>query len=164
MIQQYGLFIQLVLLTVYLGFFRVFNSFVCVMSASIVVCCVHYVYEKFLLDLSRYEEYRDLVVILWYNGFAITDVLLVVFVVRTCNLKGVEMDVVTKMICLSFLALAFIQIARYFDRIIIGTDKLGFLVHTGIPTINTSITILAFTVVSVSLINCIIKRGLLLWR
>ena len=66
----------------------------------------------------------------------------VIAVIYICRRKAFEIDNVTRMILISYVALGSVQVARYFDRIILETNAIGDLYSLVVPTIYISNTLL----------------------
>lgn len=141
-IQTYGLYIQIIALAAYIIKIRKVSAFIVCVVILLLFTVFHYFYEKQLLVMAQQDNLRALVSNLWYLGFAYTDAFLVLLVLVICRKRSLKIDRITRLILLSYISLGLIQIARYIDRIIYGTDKLGSFYSIAIPSINISITAL----------------------
>lgn len=147
-IQHYELYMQLTACMAYIIRFRTADTFVYLCVGVLVLTPIHIVYEKQLLELATNPDYRALVRNIWYIGYALTDVLLVVSVVYIAKKEKLKFDYASRLMAISFLALATVQVVRYIDRIILETDVLGAAYSIAIPTINIGVT---FTIIFASL-------------
>lgn len=127
------------------------TSFEVILFLSLILTGIHVWYETKLLYLMSVGEYEDLIIHIWYLGFAFSDFVFVGVILAYSKFKELERDVISDSILACFVILGFIQLARYVDRVIIGSDVLGLLYKNSIPAINTIMTILVLSYVFRSL-------------
>ncbi len=143
-IQTNGLYIQLLACLAYIIYVRKFTAFLYCLLLIIVFAPVHFLLEKQILSMTSSPDYQHLGYNLWYLGFAYTDALIVILTIIISKKKVLQIDSITRMILISYVFLGVSQVARYFDRIILESNKLGDLYSIIVPTINVSITLLIF--------------------
>jgi len=141
-IQTFGLYMQIFACIAYILYTRKASAFFYCVLAIIIFTGIQYLLEKELLNLAKNPEYEQLVYNAWYLGFAYADAVFVIAVLYVCKKQSLEIGNITRMILISYVALGVMQIARYFDRIILETNSLGELYSVVVPTINISVTLL----------------------
>ncbi|WP_100656924.1 hypothetical protein [Alteromonas flava] len=141
-IQQFGLYLQVMACLAYILNFRRADTFVYLCVGILLLTPAHYVYEQYLLELAILPENQAFVRNAWYIGFAITDIAFVAIVVLLARKAQLKFDFASKVLAYSFVSLAFIQLFRYVDRIVLETDMLGWFYRTSVPTINSGVTLL----------------------
>lgn len=141
-IQTFGLYMQVIACIAYILCNRKTSAFLYCLLAVLLFTFFQYLLEKELLNLAKKPQFEQLVYNAWYIGFAYLDAVFVILVVYVCKKKSLAIGNITRMILISYVTLGCMQIARYLDRIILETDKLGELYSIVVPTINISVTLL----------------------
>jgi hypothetical protein len=72
---------------------------------------------------------------IWYGGFAAIDALAIVCTNCLHNRHEIKLSEASLLISLSFFVLMLLQVLRYFDRQVLGTDALGGFYRDNIPII-----------------------------
>lgn len=94
------------------------------------------------LMMSWYDKgYAEFVSHAWYIFFAVTDFLLVFISYFFIDKYKIPMQKVSALILTAYIALGFVQTARYADRFVFKTDVLGGVYTSLIPAINGCLTI-----------------------
>ena len=78
---------------------------------------------------------------MWYTTFVIFNTFAIISIYASHAITRVKLSKISITIGLSFLALSSIQILRYFDRMIIGTDVLGPIYKSSIVSINVCVVL-----------------------
>lgn len=104
---------------------------------------LHIFWEMYLHSLLEDSGSKEMVRHLWYAGFAISDFIFVMACVWTCNRLCMLRDRSCNLILIAYTIFGFIQMARYFDRVVIGTDLLGGVYSNLIPAINLGVSSVA---------------------
>jgi hypothetical protein len=141
-IQTFGLYMQVFACIVYILYTRKTTAFFYCLIAIIISTGIQYVLEKELLSLAQNPKFEQVVYNAWYLGFAYADAVFVIAVIYICKKKALRIDNTTRMILISYVTLGAMQVARYFDRIILESNTLGELYSLVVPTINVSVTLL----------------------
>lgn len=139
-IQTYGLYMQITALIAFTLLKGIRHTFFYCSLLVILVGLTHFLIENQLQVLGQNPRYEQLVYNLWYLGFASTDALFILLTIYISQKKQLVIDSVSRMLMISYFCLGSMQVARYFDRIIIETDWLGNIYSVVIPTINVGIT------------------------
>lgn len=158
-IQHYGLYMQMVACLAYIWRFRVIDAFTYICAGILILTPLHVVYGKTLLELAQNEEMRGLVRNLWYLGFALTDVLLVVVIAHISKKERLKLDFPTKALMFIYLLLAAIQLIGYVDQVITKTDYLANFYMVSIPVINLIVTAIIVTASLGSITSSLVKRS-----
>ena len=153
-IQTFGLYMQVFACIAYILYTRKTSAFFYCLIAIILFTGIQYVLEKELLSLAQNPNYEQLVYNAWYLGFAYADALFVISVIFVCRKNAFLIDNTTRMILISYVTLGAMQVARYFDRIILETNSLGEMYSIVVPTINLSVTLLVCANVIFVLLSC----------
>lgn len=141
-IQTYGLYMQIVAFIAYIIYAKTTSAFFYCLLLAIIFTPIHFLLEKELLILGQNPQYEQIVYNGWYLGFACTDSFFVILAVYICHKKALLVNSSSRMIIISYFCLGLLQVARYFDRIILEADKLGEVYSILVPTINIGVTIL----------------------
>jgi uncharacterized membrane protein (DUF485 family) len=72
---------------------------------------------------------------IWYGGFAALDALAIFCINCLHKRQKIKLNEVSLLISLAFFVIMLLQVARYFDRQVLGTDVLGDVYSKGIPFI-----------------------------
>ncbi|MDM7861138.1 hypothetical protein QTP81_11065 [Alteromonas sp. ASW11-36] len=144
-IQEYGLYIQLFACMAYILKFRAADTFVYMCIGILLLSPLHILYQNQLLALAQNEEYRGLVRNLWYFGFALTDIMMVLIVIGLSKRDNLKFDTASKVMAGAFITMAVIQILGYIDQVVTETDYLADFYMTSIPLINIGVTIVIFS-------------------
>ncbi|WP_100642979.1 hypothetical protein [Alteromonas facilis] len=140
-IQQFGLYMQLMACLAYILNFRRVDTFVSLCVGILLLTPSQFLFERYLLELAIEPTNKEMVRNLWYIGFAISDMVFVAIVALIAHFQNLKFDFTSKILAFSFLGMAWIQLFRYVDRIVIETDMLGEFYRASIPAINISVTI-----------------------
>lgn len=140
-IQQFGLYMQVMACLAYMMNFRRADTFVYLCVGILLLTPAQYLFEQYLLDLAVYPENQAMVRNLWYVGFALSDMVFIVVVALIARAQKLQFDLASKILAFSFISMAWIQLIRYVDRIMMETDVLGQFYSTSIPSINIMVTI-----------------------
>lgn len=124
------------------------SAFVSTLLLIVVLQLFHMWYEGYLLNTLANELGKKDVRTLWYMGFAVTDFLFIWLAVSYCSIKNMVRDKASNFILISIGALGVVQMVRYADRVLIGSDVLGGVYKIAVPTLNFSITFLAIAYLS----------------
>lgn len=129
------------------------SAFHVVASATIILMVIHLGVE---LDLKQTcTSNCDSAIIRgikWYLFFAITYLAHVVFCCYYCLKKGIDRDVASVIFLFSFIFCAVLQVIRFIDRYIFQTNfsLISDLYRSGIPAVNSLLTILVVVTVFLS--------------
>lgn len=118
------------------------TAFNLVLISVIVLHIVHANLLRSLTPLFGVEEYKGIILYLWYLPFGITDILMVKACYLIIDRYGLLKDRASQAILLMFLLLAFLQFSRLLIREL-GIDWGGAIYKNGVVTTNSFITILA---------------------
>ena len=151
-IQQFGLYMQVMAVLAYIMNFRRIDTFVYLWVGILLITPSQYVYELYLLELAIQPENQALVRNIWYIGFAISDMVLVAIVALIARAQKLKFDFASNILAFSFISMAWVQLVRYVDHIMIETDVLGQFYSASIPTIHIMVTIVivVFTLVMIA--------------
>lgn len=141
-ILTFGLYMQIFACTAYILITRKSSAFLYCAISFILFTGIQFVLEQQLGALAQNPRFEQLVYNAWYLGFAYTDAMFVIAVIYICQRKQFEIDNITRMILISYVVLGSVQVARYFDRIILETNAIGELYSLVVPTIYVSNTLL----------------------
>jgi len=141
-IQTYGLYLQVVAFVAYVIYAKQRSAFFYCLLLVIIIAPIHLLLENQLLHLAENPDNNRLVYNGWYLGYAYTDALLVILAIYLCKTRALIIDSVSRMIMISYFCLGMVQLIRYFDRVILESDKLGDVYSIIVPTINVSVTVL----------------------
>jgi hypothetical protein len=147
-IGEYLLFLNLLALFISALAFPQRSAFVSILLLVVVLQLLHMWYEPYLMDNLAKKMSKEDIRTLWYMGFAVTDFLLVYLSVTYCSIKNMVRDKVSNIILINIALLGVIQMVRFADRVLIGTDLLGEIYKIAIPTLNFSITFMGIAYVS----------------
>jgi hypothetical protein len=121
---------------------RKVTQFVLVSFGVVLLGVAHQVIRFLLKKTFQFEEYLDVINLLWYTSFALTDLVFVSLVIYFSNIKRLLKDRVSNIVLLGYMVMAAIQLARYIERTYFNSDVL-LSVYTGfIPIINVCITLI----------------------
>jgi hypothetical protein len=139
------------------------SAFVSILLLAVALQLLHMWYQPYLMDnLAKRLSNQDIRT-LWYMGFAVTDFLLVWLAVSYCNIKNMVRDRASNFILINIAVLGCVQMVRYADRVLIGSDVLGAFYKAAIPTLNFSVTFIAIAYVSyfcgAGILNFIVKKS-----
>ena len=141
LIQRNELAVTILSLLIYILFVLKRDSFVIVIGLSIVLSFIHQSFDFWLMQFAQIEENKKLAADLWYLGFAASDFIFVFCCYKVIDALRELPTVATAFYLNCYLALGFVQLARYADRILLKTDVLGGMYQAAIPAINSSMVI-----------------------
>lgn len=78
----------------------------------------------------------ELARLVWYPSWIFIQTATLVVIWRIHKMSSWPVEGVSKFICLTLLVHSIVQLARFTDRIVLGTDLLGELYKYGIPSLN----------------------------
>lgn len=111
-----------------------------ILSALVGLMAIHIYAEITMLEAGKDESYKTLVRHTWYLFYAITDFIYLgacVYFIR--KFDGKYLSGYFAIACI-IAGLGLLQLARYFDRLIIETDVLGGLYRDSVPIMYVVIT------------------------
>jgi hypothetical protein len=147
-IGEYLLLLNLMVLFISALVFPQRSAFVSILLLAVALQLLHMWYQPYLMDNLAKKLSKENIRTLWYMGFAVTDFLFVWLAVSYCNIKNMVRDKVSNFILIEVAVLGVIQMVRYADRVLIGSDVLGGFYKVAIPTLNFSLTFMAISYVS----------------
>ena len=124
------------------------SAFVSILLLVVALQLLHMWYQPYLMNELSRTLTKDDVRLLWYMGFAVTDFLFVWLAVIYCSFKDMMRDRVSNFILINVATLGVVQMVRYADRVLIGTDLLGPAYKLAIPALNFSVSFMAIAYVS----------------
>jgi hypothetical protein len=136
------LLLNLIAAIIYCVCTRKVTQFVLVSFGLVLLGVAHQVIRFALKETFQFEEYLDVINLLWYTSFALTDLVFVSLVVYFSNTKRLLKDRVSNIVLLGYMAMAAIQLVRYTERTSFGSDVFLFVYTTCIPVINVCITLI----------------------
>lgn len=160
-IGEYLLLINFIALFISALVFPQRTAFMSVLVLIVILQISHMWYEPYMKNVLALTYSKEEIRMFWYMGFAVSDFLVVLFAATYCKVFNVVRDKASNLVLINLAALGSIQMIRYADRQLIGTDILGGFYGTAIPTLNFTITaIICFYLVyfcGASLFNSILK-------
>lgn len=122
------------------------------LGLSLCLWVIHYLFQLEALAYAREGEAQKIFIRhLWYNFYAATFVLFACISKSSLNYYNLKADAISKIIISCHLLMAFIQVARYLDRMIIETNLLASLYNFTIPLINSGYVfiVVGYTIFSI---------------
>jgi hypothetical protein len=160
-IYEYQWIIEIVLLLICLGLpikTKAFSSDMAALAAISIIGGCGYKYGLFILQTdpdvkltaiqSWLQANKDVLVFVWYLGFCFFDNLAMVSIYLVHKKFSLLNSFFTKTVILGFFIDAMINLFRFVERYVFGTDYLQPLYRWGIPSINTGVLIVAITVIT----------------
>lgn len=152
LVQANGLVVTLVSLLAYVICVGKRDGFVIVVGASCFLTLCHFVYDAWVMGLSDGDTDQQLVLILWYLGFAASDFIFVFAAYALLDNFQIPVSKASSFFLNCLLVRGFIQLARYFDRVLVETDYLGYLYSLTIPLVNTGMVLFALATAVLSFV------------
>jgi hypothetical protein len=118
------------------------TQFLLVSFGVVLLGVTHQVIRFFLRKTFQFEEYLDVINLLWYASFAVTDLVFVSVVVHYSNKKSLLKDRASNIILSGYMMMAAIQLARYTERTYFNSDVLLSAYTDFVPVINVCITLI----------------------
>lgn len=119
------------------------NAFTLIVLLSCLLSLIHQHAEVFMLDLGQVPEYTELIRVVWYLFFGISDMLYVALCLWLCKWLRLKSDVYSTRFLYCYLISASMQFIRFIDRIVIKTDVLGDVYTVVVVSANVAISVLA---------------------
>jgi hypothetical protein len=117
------------------------TAFMSVLLFVVILQLFHMWYENYLIGVLAKSLDKNTIRLFWYMGFAVTDFLMIVCAVSYCKFTDVVRDKASNLILINVATLGAVQMIRYADRILIGTDILSPIYKLAVPVLNFSITV-----------------------
>lgn len=157
-LDEFTLGLEILALTLYVLFTRKKVAFSIILSGVCLLGAFHQWLVGHYLKLFDAPSYAAYLQHTWYLGFAITDMIAVVSLIYICKRNYLPLDKASKFILQSYLLLAGIQITRYIDRLVLGTDLLAAAYKLAIPVLNFGIASVAIFVVLNTILYLLINK------
>lgn len=139
--EKYCQLIDLICLVLCVIIVRKKTGFLIVLSLSCLLGFSQVGWEIYLTQLKNDGIDIGLIRNLWYMGFALSDFIFVAVCIWMCDKWRLPLDKVSNYILVTFIVLGFAQAVRYFDRLIIETDQLGWLYSQIVPALNLGVSV-----------------------
>lgn len=136
--------LNMVLLLIYASVVTRINSFTVLLAGATILEILHLSVSTYLHRLFGIEEFAYAVFHLWYLTFAITDFLLVFFVLYLCKKLNSPLQLGSKVVLSLFFFLGWVQVASYLERLYLSSAFLDPFYRSGIPVVNGIITAVLF--------------------
>jgi hypothetical protein len=150
--QQNQLAAIILSLLIYIMVFNRKNTFTVTIAVYIAFCFLHQISEPYMLMMSDLTGIKSATATTWYMGFALTDFLYVFLVYSIHDRIGIKPGWFAKFILSGVVAMGFIQLAGFVDRVLLKGSVLDQFYMVSFPAINFSVTLTVclFVIVSVS--------------
>jgi hypothetical protein len=126
---------------IYCACTRRVTQFLLVSFGVVILGMVHQAIRFLLKKTFQFEDYLDVINLLWYTSYALTDLIFVTIVVYFINKKKLLQDRVSNIVLIAYMVMAAIQLLRYMERIYFSSDFLLSVYTGGVPAINVFITL-----------------------
>lgn len=136
--------LNMVLLIIYVALVTRINSYTIVLAGATIIEILHLSVSTYLHRLFGIEEFAYAVFHIWYLTFAITDFLLVFFVIYLCKKLNSPLQFGSKLVLSIFFFLGWVQLVSYLERLHLNSAFLDPFYRSGIPVLNGVITAVLF--------------------
>ncbi|MEW9796583.1 hypothetical protein [Alteromonas sp. CYL-A6] len=141
-IAPYTSLINILVLILYSLIGRKISDIAILIVALFVLEGIHLGWELVLIPKIESGEDWELVLFLWYFGFAVTDFLMIGAVVKSCRVLRVELSKASKIVLYLHGVMGTLQIIRYLERAITDTDIFADVYSGGIQSMNAVVSAL----------------------
>lgn len=131
-IAHFTLGLNILAFSIYCVCVRRVTAFTYVVGMIILLNLFHQWLRFAISGFFHYEDYLYFVNLAWYLSFALTDLAVIYVCLNYIIKKELLRDRASDFVLFCYLFMALLQIVRFFDRIVIETDMLGFVYSKGI--------------------------------
>ncbi|NCP63178.1 MAG: hypothetical protein GW836_00765 [Paraglaciecola sp.] len=124
----------------YLALTRKATEFVFVAFGVVLLDVIHQLMRYELKKYFGCQECLEVVNALWFMGYALTDLILILVLNFIFSKNRMLKDKASQIIIYCYLAMSFIQIATYVERVYTNAEAFTYLYQVIIPIINLGVT------------------------
>lgn len=146
-------FVLTLALIIYSIFVRRITELTVVLFACVILEMVHEAIKLYLMGFFDGGLSMHLLNFAWYVSFALTDILIIPVIFKLSQFFKVTNGWLTRLISVYFAIMATIQIIRYIDRSLIGTNLLGSAYQVSVVALNSLSACLLIGYVLVEAVN-----------